>query len=171
MCSPKTTISTADTKDNSDASSISFDLLSSEILSSKDDNNRKKKKQNHKTTEVVGKVIGTGKAGIVCILLDTGASATIILKDATRGLTGPVFKTTLEIPMKEKHIISDIQNALAIYYQSIKTTVLKEAEVRRKRILDADYSALDLDDYAHMETHLSNKQQAKLICSLRQYPK
>jgi hypothetical protein len=51
-------------------------------LSSKDDNNRKKKKQNHKTTEVVGKVIGTCKPGIVCTLLDTGASATIILKDA-----------------------------------------------------------------------------------------
>jgi hypothetical protein len=63
-------------------------------LSSKDDNNSKKKKQNHKTTEVVGEVIGTGKPGIVCIVLDTGASArTIILKDAIRGLTGPVLKT------------------------------------------------------------------------------
>jgi hypothetical protein len=65
-----------------------------EILSSKDDNNRKKKKQNHKTTKVVDKVIGTGKPGIACILLDTGASATIIFRDAIRGLTGPVFKTT-----------------------------------------------------------------------------
>jgi hypothetical protein len=44
-------------------------------------------KQNHKTTEVVGKVIGTGKPGIIKILLDTGASATITLKDAIRGLT------------------------------------------------------------------------------------
>jgi hypothetical protein len=42
----------------------------------------------------VGEVIGTGKPGIVRILLDTGASATIILKDAIRGLTGPVFKST-----------------------------------------------------------------------------
>jgi hypothetical protein len=33
--------------------------------------------------------------------------------------------------MKEKHIISDIQNATSIYYQSIKTTVLKEAEARQ----------------------------------------
>ncbi len=77
----------------------------------------------------------------------------------------------VEIPMKEKHIISDLQNATAIYYQSIETSVLKEAEARRKRILDADYSALDLDDYAHMETHLNTDQQAKLICSLRKYPK
>ena len=44
MFSPKTTISIVDTKDNSDASSIYFDLFSSETLSSKDDNNRKKKK-------------------------------------------------------------------------------------------------------------------------------
>jgi hypothetical protein len=77
----------------------------------------------------------------------------------------------VEIPMKEKHIISDLQNATAIYYQSIETSVLKEAEARQKRILDADYSALDLDDHAHMETHLSTDQQAKLICLLRKYPK
>ena len=71
----------------------------------------------------------------------------------------------IEIPMKDKHIISNLQYATAIYYQSIKPTVLKEAEARQKHILDADYSALDLDDYAHKETHLSKEQQEKLICS------
>ena len=45
----------------------------------------------------------------------------------------------IEIPMKEKHIISDLQNATAaIYYQSIEPTVLKEAEAGQKRILDAN---------------------------------
>jgi hypothetical protein len=73
----------------------------------------------------------------------------------------------IEIPMKDKHIISDPQNAIAIYYQSIEPTVLKEAEARQKHILDADCSALDLDDYAHLETHLNKEQQEKLICSLR----
>jgi hypothetical protein len=78
----------------------------------------------------------------------------------------------VEIPMKEKHIISDLQNATAIYYQSIETTVIKEAEARQTQIPDADYSALDLNDYAHMETHLrSHEQQAKLICLLQKYPK
>jgi hypothetical protein len=43
--------------------------------------------------------------------------------------------------MKEKHIISNLQNATAIYYQSIETLVLKEAEARQKQVLDADYSA------------------------------
>ena len=79
----------------------------------------------------------------------------------------------IEIPMKEKHIISDLQNFTAIYFQSIEPTILKEeAEARQKRILDANYySALDLDDYAHKETHLSKEQQEKLICSTRKYPK
>jgi hypothetical protein len=44
----------------------------------------------------------------------------------------------IEIPLKDKHVISDLQNATAIYYQSIEPTVLKEAEARRTRILDAD---------------------------------
>jgi hypothetical protein len=40
----------------------------------------------------------------------------------------------VEIPMKEKHIISNRQNATAIYYQNIKLTVLlKEAEARQNR--------------------------------------
>jgi hypothetical protein len=37
--------------------------------------------------------------------------------------------------------------------------------------LDANYSALYLDNYAHTETHLSKERQEKLICSLRKYPK
>ena len=74
----------------------------------------------------------------------------------------------IEIPLKEKHIISDVHNATAIYYQSIEPrTVLQEAEARQKRILDADYySALvDLESYAHKETHLSTRQQEQLVCS------
>jgi hypothetical protein len=37
----------------------------------------------------------------------------------------------IEIPMKDKHIISDLQNATAIYYQSIEPTVLREAEAQK----------------------------------------
>ena len=49
--------------------------------------------------------------------------------------------------------------------------ILKAAEARQKQVLDADYDALDLNKYTHMETHLSSEQQAKLICSLQKYPK
>ena len=73
--------------------------------------------------------------------------------------------------MKDKHVISDVHNATAIYHQSIEPTVLKEAEARQNRILDADYSAIGLADYAHKETHLSTEQQEKLICSIQKYPK
>ena len=141
-------------------------------------------------------VIGTEKLGIVCILLDTGASVTIILRDAIRGLTGQLHKETftkwhtmggnfltkfkleinlklmgfsmwkiiqwechvdtsiihktaqydmiigadllselgieinfntqwivwegVKIPMKEKLIVSNLKNAMAIYYQGLK---------------------------------------------------
>ena len=40
--------------------------------------------------------------------------------------------------MKEKHVISELQNATAIYYQSIEAT---EAEARQTQILDTDYNA------------------------------
>ena len=40
----------------------------------------------------MGKVHGTDENGILRILLDTGASATIVLKDAIWGLNGPVLK-------------------------------------------------------------------------------
>ena len=40
----------------------------------------------------MGKVHGTDENSILRILLDTGASATIVLMDAIRGLNGPVLK-------------------------------------------------------------------------------
>jgi hypothetical protein len=58
-----------------------------------DENSPKQQKLSHKTTEVVGKVHGTDTNSILRILLDTGASATIILKDSIRGfLNRPVLK-------------------------------------------------------------------------------
>ena len=248
MYEPTAKRSKVDHNEFSDEDSIYLGLHTKrKVLLQYDEISPKRHKTSHKTTELVGKVHGTNSDGILRILLDTGASATIILKDAIKGLSGTVIKekptkwttvggqfvTTrrreinftlpefstskditwtchedsntlrknaqydmiigadlltelgielnfntqrmiwegIEIPMKDKHVISDLQNATAIYYQSIEPTVLKEAEARQKRILDADYSALDLDDYAHLETHLSKEQQEQLIRSLRKYPK
>jgi Retroviral aspartyl protease len=56
------------------------------------ENSPKRQKISHTTTEGVGKIHGTDTNGILRILLDTGASATIIIKDAIRGFTGPVLK-------------------------------------------------------------------------------
>ena len=84
MFSPKT-------KDNSDEDSIYLGLSDRQNLSSLGEN-PKRQKLSHKTTEVVGQVKGTDENGIIRILLDTGASSTIILRDAIRGLNGPVIK-------------------------------------------------------------------------------
>ena len=87
--------------------------------------------------------------------MNIGADLLSALGTESNFNTQQIVREGVEIPMKEKHIKSDLQNATAIYYQSIELTVLKEAEARQNRILDADYSALELDDYAHMVTHLS----------------
>ena len=58
-----------------------------------DENSPKQQNVSHKTTDIVGKVHGTAENGIlVRILLDTGASSTIILMDAIWGLNGPALK-------------------------------------------------------------------------------
>jgi hypothetical protein len=204
MFEPKTKHSKVDINNLSDEDSIYSGLHTKHNASFHyDENSPKRQRLCHKTTEVMGHVNSTESDGILHILLDTGASATIILKDSIKGLNGtvlneqttkwntvggqfftnlqreviftlPEFSTSkvirwvchvdsttlrtnaqydmiigadllselgieisfstqwiiwegIEIPMKDKHI-SDIQNARAIYYQSIEPTVLKEAE-------------------------------------------
>ena len=80
---------------------------------------------------------------------DVGADLLSELRMEINYNTQRIIWEGIEVPMKEKHVISDIRNATAIHYQSIKPTELKEAEARQKRILDVDYSALDLVDYVH----------------------
>jgi hypothetical protein len=93
MCGPKTKLSKVDTNHYSDEDSIYLDFLTKHKLSFHyDENNPKRQKLYHKTTEVVGKVYGTDTNGILRILLDTGASATKILKDSIQGLNGPILK-------------------------------------------------------------------------------
>ena len=93
MFGPKTKISKVDNNRYSDEDSIYLDCPTNCKSSFHyDENSPKRQKLSHKTTEVVKKVHGTAKNGMLHILLDTGASATIILKDAIRDLTGPVLK-------------------------------------------------------------------------------
>ena len=79
---PKTKV---DTNNYSDEDSIYLGLNSDRDFSFQyEENSPKRQNVSHKTTEVVGKVHGTDSDGILRILLDTGASATIILKDVIR---------------------------------------------------------------------------------------
>ena len=95
MFGPKTKISKVDTNHyTSDEDSIYLDVPPNHKSSFHYDekNSPKRQKLSHKTAGVVGKVHGTAKNGILHILLATGASATIILKDAIRGLMDQYLK-------------------------------------------------------------------------------
>ena len=83
MFGPKTKISKVDNKCYSDEDSIYRDCPTNRTSSFHyDEHSPQRQKLSHKTTKVVGKVQGTAKNGILRILLDTGASATIILEHA-----------------------------------------------------------------------------------------
>ena len=84
MYEPKGKCSKVDINDFSDEDSIYLGLHTKCFKCFHYDENSptKQQKLSHKTTEVVGKVHGTDENGILCILLDTGASATIVLMDA-----------------------------------------------------------------------------------------
>ena len=67
-----------------------------------------------------------------------------------------------EIPFKQRGVLQSREATEDLYYQAIAPPVITEAEERQVRILDADYSAVDID--AHVETlkHLDEGQRAKL---------
>ena len=93
MYEPRDKRSKVDINESSNEDSIYFGLRTNRFKCFHyDENSPKRQKLSHKTTEVVGKVHGTDENGILRILLDTGASATIVLMDAIRGLNGPVLK-------------------------------------------------------------------------------
>jgi hypothetical protein len=93
MFGPKTKLSKVDSNHHSDEDSIYLDCPTKHISSFHyDEKSPKRQRLSHKTTEAVGKVHGTEMNCMLRILFDTGASTTIVLKDAIWGLTGPVLK-------------------------------------------------------------------------------
>jgi hypothetical protein len=93
MYQPKGKRSKVDIHEFSDEDSIYFGLHTNPFKCfHNNENSPKRQKLSHKTTEDMGKVHGTDENGILRILLDTEASATIILVDAIRGLNSPVLK-------------------------------------------------------------------------------
>ena len=52
---------------------------------------------------------------------------------------------------------------------TVDTPLLQEAESRQKRILDADYQAVDIDEYVSSLTHLNDDEKQKLARTLRKY--
>ena len=51
------------------------------------------------------------------------------------------------VPMKDFGMVSDPETTTAIYELAIESTIIKEAEARHKKILDADYSPVNIQEY------------------------
>ena len=49
-------------------------------------------------------------------------------------------------------------------------TVLKQAEERQARILDADYSKVEMTDFVESLGHLSPEEKRELVTALDQFP-
>ena len=68
-----------------------------------------------------------------------------------------------QVEMLQKGIVTD-QKKLALLYQlSQDSTVLKQAESRQNRILDADYSKIELKPHVDSLDHLDSNQKKELL--------
>ncbi len=75
----------------------------------------------------------------------------------------------VEIPMKTKGTINDDTIAQYLYNVAHDIPLLQEAESRQKRILDANYKAVDINEYVLSLPHLNDKDKAKLIKMLTKH--
>jgi hypothetical protein len=75
------------------------------------------------------------------------------------------------IPMKERGTLTDSGVTEMLYHTATMAPILKRAEERQSRILDADYSAVDIDKYVAEIAHLSRDQKRNLAKTLHSYPR
>jgi hypothetical protein len=74
------------------------------------------------------------------------------------------------IPMKGRGTLSDPKVTEMLYHTATMAPILKRAEERQGRIVDTDYSAVDVDEYVAEIAHLSRDQKLNLAMTLRSYP-
>ena len=72
-------------------------------------------------------------------------------------------------PLMQRGQFQDKEMVNTIYQLSINPSVM-EAEQRQARILDADYSKVDLEEYVQELAHLSSDEREQLCNLLEQYP-
>ena len=73
------------------------------------------------------------------------------------------------VPLKEHGEMRDMDTVKSIYHATVNPTVV-EAEERQARILDADYSKKDIDQFVTELKHLDTDEQSMLSRLLHQYP-
>jgi hypothetical protein len=73
-------------------------------------------------------------------------------------------------PLKNRGDMQDVQFMELLFHMSQETPLLQEAEARQKRILDADYSQVDIDDYVDTLDKLLSEEQSQLKQVLHSHP-
>ena len=73
------------------------------------------------------------------------------------------------IPMKNRGVLTDRKATKILYHMLIQPPSIMEAEERHKRILDADYSQVDLDEYLNNIKHLQEDEKIRLKTVLEKH--
>jgi len=74
-----------------------------------------------------------------------------------------------ELEMKEKGVIQDANVVDLLYTMSQEPSVLQNAEERQARILDADYSKVEMNDYINTLDYLDSNQKGTFLSTLKQF--
>jgi len=75
-----------------------------------------------------------------------------------------------ETPLCNRGVLQDREALNTIYNMTQDPSVLQQAEERHNRILDADYSKVDIDDYVAELSYLSPSEQSELKAVLNNHP-
>ena len=75
-----------------------------------------------------------------------------------------------EIPMKTRKHLQDEEVLQQLYYLATTPEVLEEAKKRQTRVLDADYSQVEIDLFVQELQHLSPQERKLLATTLKKFP-
>ena len=75
----------------------------------------------------------------------------------------------METPLKERGFLQDEDTVHLLYHLTQETEVLQSAEERHARILDADYSKQDIDEFVTGLSHLTSEQKKLLKATLKKH--
>ena len=75
-----------------------------------------------------------------------------------------------EIPMKPRKLLQDAEVMHMLYQAATTPEALVDAELRQNRILDADYSKIEIDPFVQELNHLTPDQRQLLAQTLKKFP-
>ena len=76
----------------------------------------------------------------------------------------------IDIPLKEKELLTNKEILEQIFLLTGEPEILQEAESRQTRILDANYSKVDIDPFVNELQHLNTTEQQQLATLLKKFP-